>query len=121
MIADGRSIGKSIVKKVLHDSMQEQPIMNIFIRKDEAAQSYPYLFVDFHLNFLEFLFIVPNSLQDKVDFSDGFNYSRFWGLLSPFHNKTWEDVDMSSMNKSVMKGQVTFHKRNKSSEKHLPI
>ena len=105
-----------IVKKALHDSMQGQPIMNIFIRKDEADQSYPYLFVDFHLNFLEFLFIVPNSLQDKVDFSDGFNYSRFWELLSPFHNRTWKDVDMSSMNNSVMKGLVTFHKRKKSSD-----
>lgn len=105
-----------IVKKALHDSMQGQPIMNIFIRKDEADQSYPYLFVDFHLNFLEFLFIVPNSLQDKVDFSDGFNYSRFWGLLYPFHNRTWKDVDMSSMNNSVMKGLVTFHKRKKSSD-----
>ena len=110
-----------IVKKRLHTSLQEQPIMNIFIRKEVTDMSYPYLFVDFHLNYLEFLFIVPNTLQDKVDFTNEFNYSRFWGLLSPFHDNIWEDVDMSSMNKSVMKGQVTFHKRNKSSEKHLPI
>ncbi len=110
-----------IVKEALHGSLQEQPFMNIFIRKDEADQSYPYLFVDFHLNYLEFLFIVPNSLQDKVDFSDGFNYTSFWGLLSPFHNRTWKDVDMSSMNNSVMKGQVTFHKREKSSDQHSSI
>ena len=110
-----------IVKKKLHTSFQKQPIMNIFIRKEVTDMSYPYLFVDFHLNYLEFLFIVPNTLQDKVDFTNEFNYSRFWGLLSPFHDNIWEDVDMSSMNKSVMKGQVTFHKRNKSSEKHLPI
>ena len=105
-----------VVKKRLHTSLQEQPFMNIYIRKELADTSYPYLFVDFHLNYLEFLFIVPNTLQDKVDFTDKFYYSRFWGLLSPFHDRTWEDVDMSSVSKSVMKGQVTFHKREKSSE-----
>ena len=104
-----------IVKKALHSSLQEQPIMNIYIRKNEADQSYPYLFVDFHLNYLEFLFVVPNSQQDKMDFSDELNYTKFWELLSPFHNIKWKDVDMSSMKKSVMNGQVAFHKKKKSS------
>ena len=100
-----------VVKKTFHTSLQRQPIMNIFIRNDEADQSYPYLFVDFHLNYLEFLFIIPNSKQAAIEFTNKSNYSKFWELLTPFHESTWRNIDMSSMKKTKMKGQVTFHKK----------
>ena len=104
-----------IVKKAVHNSQLKQPLMDIYIRNESADQSYPYIFVDFHLNYLEFLFIIPNSQKDNVDYSDKSNYSKFWKLLTPFHERAWNDIDMSSMNKSNMKGKVTFHKRNKTS------
>ena len=52
---------------------------------------------------------------EGVDYSDKSNYSKFWNLLTSFHERAWNDIDMSSMNKSNMKGKVTFHKRNKTS------
>ena len=55
------------VKQTIYGEPEPHPFMNMFFRKQPSDQ-HPYLVVDFHVNHLEFVYIVPGCQQDKIEF-----------------------------------------------------
>ncbi len=66
-----------IAECISYSFFTEQPILNYYIRKDENRQL-PYAIGEFHFTCLLFVFIVPLSNQDSIDFTEKENYKLFW-------------------------------------------
>lgn len=66
-----------IAECISYDFFTEQPILNYYIRKNENYQL-PYAVGEFHFTCLLFVFIVPLSNKDHIDFAEKENYKLFW-------------------------------------------
>ena len=57
------------IKETVYNEPEPHPFLNLFFRKMESIQ-YPYLVADFHVNHLEFVYVVPGCQQDKSEFNN---------------------------------------------------
>lgn len=59
-----------IVKEAVYKEPELHPFINLFFRKDIADYEYPYLVADFHVNHLEFLYVIPGCERDKDNLNE---------------------------------------------------
>ncbi len=62
-------INLPIVKYSIYNEPVLRPYMNMFFRK-EKSQEYPYLVADFHVNHLEFLYVIPGCSEDMKEIKE---------------------------------------------------
>ena len=79
--------------------------MNMFFRKQHSNQ-YPYLVVDFHVNHLEFVYVIPGCQQDKKEFQE--NILDDFLKLRKDHNQ-WYDLHMNCPQPMHMNLKGTYY------------
>ena len=55
----------------------DQPKLDVYLRKDDD-KDLPFIYAEFRSTFLLFVFIIPFSSKDNVDFSCRENFNKFW-------------------------------------------
>lgn len=102
-----------IIKETVYDEPESHPFLNMFFRKKESIQ-YPYLIADFHVNHLEFLYVVPGCQQDKTKLDDNILVN-FLKLKND--SNQWRNIFMNLPQPRHMKFTVTYY-MNKNEVEH---
>lgn len=66
-----------IAECITYNFFTEQPILNYYIRKDSKS-SLPYAIGEFRFTCMMFIFIIPLTKEDTLDFTKEENYKKFW-------------------------------------------
>lgn len=98
-----------IVKQTIYNEPEPHPFMNMFFRKRPSDQ-YPYLVADFHVNHLEFIYVIPGCQQDKKEFQE--NILDDFLKLRNDHNQ-WYDLHMNCPQPKHMNLKATYYFRPK--------
>lgn len=73
----------------------EQPIMNMYIRRDED-NTMPFFICELHHTIRTHVFIVPRDEDERVRFASRENCTAVWRKLPFIQESSWENVyDMS--------------------------
>lgn len=97
-----------------HDMFVETPILAIYIRKDNNNM-YPHIVGEFKFKSLIFVFIVPFSEKDTVDFTDKKDYEIFWRTFKHYSAvPTWSFQDFSAIDTNKFQFDINFWRVNKS-------
>lgn len=93
-----------IVKETIYTEPEQHPFINMFFRKNESKQ-YPYLVAEFHVNYLEFVYVVPGCKQDQFKIRDN--------ILDDFlklrkDNNRWRNLDMNRPQPAHMNLHASF-------------
>lgn len=94
-----------IIKQTVYNEPEPHPFMNMFFRKQHSNQ-YPYLVVDFHVNHLEFVYVIPGCQQDKKEFQE--NILDDFLKLRKDHNQ-WYDLHMNCPQPMHMNLKATYY------------
>ncbi len=94
-----------IVKETIYTEPEQHPFINMFFRKNESDE-YSYLVAEFHVNHLEFVFVVPGCQHDKFEIKDT--------VLDDFlklrkDNNRWRNLDMHRPQPAHMKLHASFY------------
>lgn len=98
-----------IVKQTIYNEPEPHPFMNMFFRKQPSDQ-YPYLVADFHVNHLEFIYVIPGCQQDKKEFQE--NILDEFLKLRKDHNQ-WYDLHMNCPQPMHMNLKATYYFKHK--------
>lgn len=101
-----------IVKQTIYNEPEPHPFMNMFFRK-RLSDQYPYLVADFHVNHLEFIYVIPGCQQDKKEFQE--NILDDFLKLRNDHNQ-WYDLHMNCPQPMHMNLKATYYFRKKSAK-----
>lgn len=95
-----------------YEQLIEQPILTVYTRTDENFE-YPYMVGEFHFAFFKYIFIIPASDRDYLNFLEKDKYDQFWkkfkhydilkshATFKDFSDNTKRDFDIIlNMNKS---------------------
>ena len=58
-----------VVKETIYKEPEPHPYVNLFFRITDS-KDYPYLIADFHVNHLEFLYVIPGCKNDSIDIEE---------------------------------------------------
>lgn len=90
----------------------DQPELVIYIRKEDCKE-FPFIYAEFRTTFLIFVFIVPFSDKDSVDFSCKEKFDRFWQLNKHFClTEKWIFNDFNVDNDLILTMNLNFQKQN---------
>lgn len=99
-----------------HEMFVDTPVLAIYNRKDNNT-IYPHIVGEFKFKSLIFVFIVPFSEKDELDFTDEQDYEVFWSTFKHYSAvPTWTFHDFSSVNPKKFKFNMNFQKENKVEE-----
>lgn len=87
-----------IAKFSFPNLFQEQPQIVVYIRKNNN-KSLPFAVGEFHFAFLKYIFILPFSSEDDLDYSVKENYDMFWNKFVHFNKIPHSSFDDFSDNK----------------------
>jgi hypothetical protein len=104
------------IKKAIYNEPERHPFMNMFFRK-ENTNEYPYLVVDFHVNHLEFVYVVPGCSKDESAFSDNI-LDEFLKLKKDSYQ--WRNVKMNLPQPRHMMFRVTYYMKHTNDTKCNP-
>ena len=79
----------------------EDPFLILYLRKDNN-KSIPHLVGEFKFKSLIFIFIVPFSSADKLDFTNKKDYSLFFETFKHYEYIFWEFKDFSSVKSNTV-------------------
>lgn len=94
-----------IVKETIYTEPVQHPYINMFFRKNES-NNYPYLIAEFHVNHLEFVYVVPGCLLDKFEVKDKV-LDEFLKLRKD--NNRWRNLDMHRPQPAHMQLHASFY------------
>ena len=94
-----------IVKQIVYNEPEAHPFLNMFFRKQPSDQ-HPYLVADFHVNHLEFTYVVPGCQLDKNEFQE--NILDDFLKLRKDHN-LWHDLQMNCQQPMHMNLKATYY------------
>ena len=101
-----------VIKLTVYNEPEPHPFMNMFFRKQYSNQ-YPYLVADFHVNHLEFVYVIPGCQQDKIEFKE--NILDDFLKLRKDHNQ-WHDLHMNCPQPMHMNLKATYYFRQKTKD-----
>lgn len=93
------------VKETIYTEPEQHPYINMFFRKNKSNE-YPYLVAEFHVNHLEFVYVVPGCQLDKFDIKNN--------ILDDFlklrkDNNRWNNLNMQHPQPVHMKLHASFY------------
>ncbi|WP_041768761.1 HNH endonuclease [Pseudovibrio sp. FO-BEG1] len=84
------------VSIALGNKVCDQPVMNIYRRKNDNAEL-PYMFAEFFIARFIFVVILPFVENEQSDFSDKSAFDHFWSLCGQYKLiPSWEFLDWSA-------------------------
>lgn len=102
-----------VARLMNHAMFVETPILVIYIRKDDN-NTYPHIVGEFKFKSLIFVFIVPFSEKDTVDFTDKQDYEIFWSTFKHYSaTQTWSFQDLSATEAKNFQFNIVFQRDNK--------
>lgn len=79
-----------VARCVLHSGFTKHPEITNYVRKSDDY-SLPHLFSEFRIGSFLYVFIVPFSIKDQLQFVDHAEYESFWNRLEHYAAvKTWK-------------------------------
>ena len=97
------------VKQTVYNVPVQHPFINMFFRK-QKSQVYPYLIAEFHVNHLEFVYVIPGCSLDKYEMGNDI-VDEFLKLRKD--NNRWHNLNMSIQQPVHMNLKVNYYfKRN---------
>ncbi|MFA6137410.1 MAG: hypothetical protein WC667_04915 [Sulfurimonas sp.] len=91
-----------------HKMFAETPMLAIYIRKDDDS-TYPHIVGEFKFKSLIFVFIVPFSEKDEVNFTDKKEYEVFWSTFKHYSAvPTWSFQDFSFIEAKKLQFNINF-------------
>lgn len=91
-----------VASMIDNSSYHEQPSIGIYIRKNENYEL-PHIFVELKIAFFIFVYIIPFSDNDSINFCEEDNYNKFWLI-----NKHYNHFDSWNFNNFNYDGKKTF-------------
>lgn len=85
-----------IAELTTYDYFTLQPVLSYYIRKDDDV-SIPFAVCKFVFTCRVFVFIIPFSNRDSLDFTNESEFKHYWKTFKPFNkNKNWGFNDYSN-------------------------
>lgn len=86
------------VARFCHPDVVEHPHLMVYVRRSDASKEMPHVVVELRIINMAFVYIVPFSDQDEIDFSLKENFDRYWGFFEMYSKiDGWQMSDCSSM------------------------
>lgn len=86
------------VARFYHPEIAEHPRLMVYIRKAEASKEFPHVVAELRIFNLAFVYILPFSSQEEVDFSEEINFEHYWAFFEIYSKiEGWQMSDCSSM------------------------
>ena len=90
----------------------DQPELVIYVRKEDCKE-FPFIYAEFRTTFFIFVYILPFSDKDSVDFSCKENFDRFWQLNKHFClTEKWIFNDFNVDKDLILTMNLNFQKQN---------
>ena len=92
------------IKETFYPEPEQHPFINMFFRYNDSTE-YPYLIAEFHVNHIEFVFVVPGCQKDDFEIRDN--------ILDDFlklrkDNNKWRNLDMNHPQPIHMRFHASF-------------
>lgn len=81
-----------------YDLFSHHPKLVVYIQKEEDPDL-PYAVAEFRFTFLTFVFIIPKSSKDKLEFVEKKEFEKFWDFFK--HYKSAPNWDFKNMNDNI--------------------
>lgn len=79
-----------VASMIDNGNYHEQPTIVIYIRKNENYDL-PHIFIELKIAFFIFVYIVPFSDDDRINFYEEVNYKKFWSINKHYnHFDSWK-------------------------------
>lgn len=83
----GESPSSSVPKvavNVIHAGFSRQPQITNYIRKSNNA-NFPHIVSEFRIGSFVYVYVIPFSEKDELDFSDPLNFERYWSQFKHYN------------------------------------
>ncbi len=96
------------------------PQLMVYLRKNDN-QNFPYAVAEFGFTFFRFVYIIPATNKDSVDFTEEENYKTFWNFFK--HYSSGSKWTFTKMNDNIARKCVmnlNFEKQKNNEQMHEP-
>ena len=101
----------NVAMSIVNEMFTENPILSVYIRKNNL--NYPHVVAEFRFKSLIFVFILPFSTKDVLDYSGKEVYRLIWKVFKHYDFvKTWNFYDFSSIKKKKYQFNINLNKSN---------
>lgn len=83
-----------------HSLFLDHPQIMTYLRKNDN-KNFPYAVVEFGFTFFRFVYIIPATAKDEIDFTKEENYKKFWDLFK--HYSSTSNWIFKKMNDTIPK------------------
>lgn len=88
----------NVAMTIINEMFVENPMLSVYIRKDNTQ--FPHVVAEFKFKSLIFVFILPFSTKDDVDYEGKEVFDLLWEVFKHYNSvKTWSFYDFSSVEK----------------------
>lgn len=106
---NGEVINLSPVASLLSNAYYDQPELVVYIRKNEDY-TLPYIYCEIKIGFIVYVYILPFTSKDKIDFSGKIEFDTFWKLnkhYSRFNNWIFNHFNLDQKKDLTINMEIT--------------
>lgn len=95
-----------------YELFSRHPTLVVYIRKNDNKKL-PYAVAEFRFTFLVFVYIIPLSNKDDIDFTEKEDFEKFWKFFKHYNIKNWSFKTLNDDEPKEFEINMNFKERKK--------